>query len=87
MLHMLLEGFGFGRDIVPDLEYGDVTSERVADLQLYLLEVEPDGHFGQATRAALKAKTGFDVDAISWAPQNGLTYWLGHDGQLGVWPE
>lgn len=85
-LHMILDAFGFGHDIVADLEYGGVTFERVADLQRWL-GIEADGQFGPATREALDARTGFNVDKINWAPQDGLTDWMGPDGQLGVWPE
>lgn len=85
-LHMLLDGFGCGQGIVADLEYGQVTADRVADLQRWL-GIEADGQFGPATREALLVKTFLDVDRINWAPQNGLTDWMGPDGQMGVWPE
>lgn len=49
-LHTLLDGFGFGEGIVADLEYGQVTAERVTDLQRWL-GVEEDGDFGPTTRA------------------------------------
>jgi hypothetical protein len=49
--------------------------------------VEPDGDFGATTRAALKARSGFDVDRISWAPQDGITVWIDQDdGEQCVWP-
>lgn len=86
MLHMLLDGFGFGKGIVPDLEYGEVTEQRVRELQGWL-GVEQDGKFGPGTRTALYVRTTLDVEKITWAPQNGFTTWV-HDGKIqGRWPQ
>lgn len=87
VLHMLLEVLGHGEGIVPDLQYGEVTSARVRDLQSGLVGIESDGNFGPATRAALKDQRGLDVDAISWAPQNGVTFWFDPEGTNRIWPE
>ena len=84
-LHVILEAFGFGEGIVPDLQYGETTAARVADMQRWL-EVEADGNFGPATRAALKAKTRCDVNAISWAPQDGVTVFNDEHVIPQVWP-
>lgn len=86
-LHLILDGFGFGDGIVPDLQYGQITTVRVAELQRWL-EIVVDGKFGPTTREALKAKTGFDVDRINWAPQDGVTVWFDAEGtNRGAWPE
>ncbi len=85
-LHMILEAFGHGADIVPDLRYGEVTAARVCDLQRELYVEEIDGAFGPDTRAALRAQKGFDVDAISWAPQDGITSWVDGTGSCHIWP-
>lgn len=86
MLHMLLDSFGLGEDIVPDLEYGEVTEQRVRDLQTRL-GVEQDGKFGPGTRAALREKHGLNVDLITWAPQNGFTTWVHNGKARGRWPQ
>ena len=86
-LHMILDAFGFGEGLVADLEYGKTTTQRVADLQRWL-GVEADGQFGPTTRAALTAKTNFNVDKIEWAPQNSMTMWVNSNSEeMGAWPQ
>ncbi|MEK7615129.1 MAG: peptidoglycan-binding protein [Patescibacteria group bacterium] len=87
-LHMLLDGYGFGEGIVPDLEYGPNTAKSVRALQTHLgfTGEDVDGNFGPATRAALKKQHGFDVDRIGWAPQNGITLWFDTEGNHRCWP-
>lgn len=64
---LIAAGFGGGATpeecIIPDGKYGAVTTKAVKALQLQLA-VEPTGEFDEATRAALKAQRGLDVDGI-----------------------
>lgn len=86
-LHVFLDAFGHAEGIVPDLQYGEVTAACVRDLQREL-GIEPDGNFGPATRAALMEQCHFDVDRISWMPQDGITVWFDAEGtNRGAWPE
>ncbi len=87
-LHMLLDGLDLGKDVVPDLEYGPTTTQRVRDLQVSLgfTGDDVDGKFGPGTRTAFKEKHGIDVNLIEWAPQNGVTMWVDPEGRLSCWP-
>ena len=62
LLHTFLCGAGFGRDITFDQDYGQVTIDRVKELQEHLQMTDIDGCFGPKTRATVKEKFGFDYD-------------------------
>lgn len=62
LLQTFLCGAGYGQGIVFDEHYGQVTADRVTELQVRL-ELDKDGNFGPGTREAVKKMYGWDFEA------------------------
>ena len=87
VLQTLLHALGYGGGVERNGQYDEATVQAVQWLQTDL-GCEPDGHFGPATRAALKAKTGIVVDVILQGPEEMGTEWFGpDDDKRRWWPE
>ena len=63
VLQLILKTTEHGGEIVVDGDYGPKTTEAVRHVQEDL-GVEPDGHFGPATRKAMVESEGPDVNAL-----------------------
>ena len=83
LIHALLCGSRYGKGIVFDQDYGEVTAAGVSDFQ-QSLGVEPDGHFGPQTRAFAKLLCDFDFNSACRAIP-GTTEFVQPDGQAISW--
>lgn len=78
----ILCSIGYNNGIVRDGEYGPVTTDGVADLQVSFgfEDEDVDGNFGPKTRAALKEHWGINVDAIPYSEKYDRdNIWFGPD--------